>query len=130
MFSNIISVVWEVLLSNVCVVPIPAWFIACVQDRTDHFILRSCLLERDPMNSWRYKVRMRFPLKEFSSNRNNVLLNGVSFHNLDQIKNNVKGKKPTVSFVIAIIWARPDLKAMFWGQKFGPDRFVASWVTW
>lgn len=93
MFSNIISVVWEVLLSNVCVVPIPTWFIACVQDRTDHFILRTCLLERDLMNSCRYKVRMRFPLKEFSSNRNNVLLNGVSFHNLDQIKNDVKGKK-------------------------------------
>lgn len=93
MFSNIISVVWEVFLSNVCVVPIPARFIACVQDRTDQFILRSCLLERDPMNSWRYKVSMRFPLKEFSSNRNNVLLNGVSFHNLDQIKNDVKGKK-------------------------------------
>lgn len=41
-----------------------------------------------------------------------------------------RGKKTTVSFVIAIIWGRPDLKAMFWGQKVGPDRFVTSWVTW
>lgn len=81
------------------------------------------------MNSCRYKVCMRFHLKELSSNSNNVLLNGVSFHNLVQIKNDVKGKN-TVSFVIAIIWARPDLKTMFWGQKLGSDRFAASWATW
>lgn len=36
----------------------------------------------------------------------------------------------TVSFDIAIIWSRADLKTMFWGQELGSNGFVASWVTW